>query len=272
MILYKKEPYPIQMRNIMLLDDAESGGVVYVNKTTYDQALLLSSRLDRDPKRVLSLITCPANNAYIATFGLKALVEKMMATMPKPLNMLAPFLINCAANQGIEWNADDREFAYGILHQFSQLYDFNAITLVPVEVRNAIQLPTVMLKEYKTSWDDLCSTLEDKLMLAPTQPVQQVQMIQMPAPAPVVPTNIQVSTPAPAPVAQPTASTDTPNVSDDAAERIRKIQERMKKEMDGKAKAAQAKSVSSGLAAKSAETKGTGESKQAALLDEYEGI
>ena len=202
----------------------------------------------------LALGWCTYNGDHMSMYGVNGAIPKT----------LVRYLV--------EWNADDREFAYGILHQFSQLYDFNAITLVPVEVRNAIQLPTVMLKEYKTSWDDLCITLEDKLMLAPTQPVQQVQMIQMPAPAPVVPTNTQVSTPAPAPAAQPTASTDTPNVSDDAAERIRKIQERMKKEMDGKAKAAQAKSASSGLAAKSAETKGTGESKQAALLDEYEGI
>ena len=45
MILYRKEPYPIQMKNVMLLDDTKSGGVVYVNKNTYDQALLLSGRL-----------------------------------------------------------------------------------------------------------------------------------------------------------------------------------------------------------------------------------
>lgn len=213
MILYKKEPFPLQMRNIMLLDDAESGGVVYVNKTTYDQALLLSGRMDGDPGRVLSLLTTPKTEAYRATPGLKNIVEKMMESMPKPLNMIAPFLIYCVQNQGIDWTQVDRVFAYGILHQFSQLTDFNAITLVPAEVRNTISVPTALLKSYQASWDDLCQSLRDLVTLVPTsapsQPVREIAPSQsviasqptvaaQPTPAPVV---------APAPASAPAPAT-----------------------------------------------------------------
>lgn len=203
MILYRKEPYPIQMRNVMLLDDVKSGGIIYVNKTTYDQAITLASRLDGDPKRVLDIIRTPKNEAYRVTIGLKDLVADMMASMPKPLNMLAPFLIFCVQNQGIEWKPDDREFAYGILHQFSQMFDFNAITLVPTEVRNNINLPTAILKEYQTSWDDLCMTLKDVVVVSYAAPAQlaPVSVVQQPAPVPVV--QQAVTVPAQETLAQP---------------------------------------------------------------------
>lgn len=200
MILYRKEPYPIQMKNIMLLDDAKSGGVVYVNQTTYDQALMLSARLDGDPKRVLDILKSPKTEVYRTIYGLKGLVEEMMSSMPKPINMLAPFLIFCVQNQGIEWDAEDREFAYGILHYYSMLTDLNQITLVPAEVRNNISIPTAVLKAYQTSWDDLCSTLKDNVVMGAVQTpvIQQVaQPVQQTAPTATVQTT-QVATPAPA--------------------------------------------------------------------------
>lgn len=189
MILYRKEPYPLQMKNIMLLDDAKSGGVVYVNKATYDQALMLYSRFDGNVKRVADTIKSKKTEVYITVPNLPNVIETMGKTMPEPLNVLAPFLMLCANNEGLEWNVEDREMAYGILHQYSQLIDFNAMTLVPAEVRANIQFPTSLLKQYKVSWDDLCSTLEDKVMLAPKTVVQEVRVEQpvqvAPTPAPV---------------------------------------------------------------------------------------
>lgn len=204
MILYRKEPYPLQMKNIMLLDDTKSGGVVYVNKATYDQALMLYSRFDGNVKRVTDTIKSKKTEVYITVPNLPNVIEAMGKTMPEPLNVLAPFLMLCANNEGLEWNVDDREMAYGILHQYSQLIDFNAMTLVPAEVRANIQFPTSLLKQYKVSWDDLCSTLEDKVMLAPKTVVQEVrveQPVQVAAPTP-TPTPVQqtpVATPSPAP-------------------------------------------------------------------------
>lgn len=207
MILYKKEPYPLQMKNIMLLDDAKSGGVVYVSKTTYDQALMLHSRFDGNVQRVIDTLKSKKTEAYIAIPGLPNTINVMGKTMPEPLNILAPFLMLCTQNQGIEWNENDREFAYGILHQYSQLIDFNAMTLVPAEVRANVTIPTALLKQYQVSWDDICSTLEDKVVALPKQAVVQqvVQAPQTPEVKPIVtaqpaqpaPTTAQ-STPAPA--------------------------------------------------------------------------
>ena len=180
MILYRKEPYPLQMKNIMLLDDIESGGVVYVSKSTYDQALLLHGRFDGNTMRVADAINCKKTGVYITMQELYGLIDNMSKTMPEPINILAPFLMFCVQNEGIEWDSKDRVFAYGILHQYSQLIDFNAMTLVPAEVRNIVTLPTMLLKQYETSWNDLCSTLEDKVVLGAVQqtPITSTTSIQ----------------------------------------------------------------------------------------------
>lgn len=168
MIIYRKEPYPLQMRNIMLLDDNSTGGVVYVNKATYDQALLLFGRFDGNAQRVLDTIKGKGTEVYTFNKPLKELVEKACKEFPEPLNMIAPFIIYATPNQGIEWEGAGLELAYGILHQLSQLIDFNATTLVPKEVRAQITLPTAILMQYKASWEELCSTLKDKVVAIPT--------------------------------------------------------------------------------------------------------
>lgn len=241
MILYREGPYPIQMKNVMLLDDTKSGGVVYVNKTTYDQALLLSGRLDGDPKRVLDILRSPKTEAYRATIGLKDLVEEMMSTMPKPLDMLAPFLIFCVQNHGIQWDPHDRVFAYGVLHQFSQLVDFNAITLVPVEVRNNITVATSILKEYETSWDELCSSLKDHVVLGGVQQATVVQMTpvqsqtQQTVPAQLTPQQSQQT--------QAVQQSATTPASDSVEDRIKAFQAKMAREAEEDRKEREAKAA-----------------------------
>lgn len=203
MILYRKEPYQLQMKNIMLLDDVKSGGVVYVNKATYDQALMLHSRFDGNVQRVADTIKSKKTEVYITIPNLPKVIETMGKTMPEPLNILAPFLMLCANNAGIEWDVEDREMVYGILHQYSQLIDFNAMTLVPAEVRANVQFPTSLLKQYKVSWEDLCSTLEDKVVLAPKTVIQEVKVEQPVQVAP-TPVPVQASQPVqPIPTSQP---------------------------------------------------------------------
>lgn len=175
MIIYKKAPIEIQMKNIMLLDDDITGGVVYVDKATYDQAILLFSRFDGDIRRILKSVESNKTSGYESIAGFKETLEVMMNTMPEPLNAIAPFLLYCANNKGIEWDKNDREFAYGALHQLSQLLDFNAITLVPAEVRNMITISTVILKQYKNAWNDLTMMLDEKVVRIPTAAWEQFQ-------------------------------------------------------------------------------------------------
>lgn len=165
MILYKKEPYPLQMKNIMLIDDPSTNGCLYLSKQTYDQAIILSSRLDNNPERVLSMLIGTKFLNYGSVPGLSNAIKEAMAKMPSPINCLAPFLLYCMDNQGLDWENMDITVMYGILHQFSQLVDFNAITLVPAEVRANITLPTAIIMQYEASWDDLCSSLKDRVVM-----------------------------------------------------------------------------------------------------------
>lgn len=194
MILYREEPVAVQMKNVILLDD-KKGGVVYVNKTTYEQAVILHNRLDGNKSRIIELLKCKKTEAYITISQLKGLIDKMWERMPEPLNALAPFLMYCTANQNIKWDENDFELGYGILHEFSQLVDFNAMTLVPAEVRVNISVPTVILMQYKESWDTLLKTLEDDVMLRPT-----VQIPMQTIPMEVKPDVPNAPTPTPTPV------------------------------------------------------------------------
>ena len=241
MILYRKEPYPLQMKNIMLLDDVKSGGVVYVNKATYDQALMLHSRFDGNVQRVADTIKSKKTEVYITIPNLPKVIETMGKTMPEPLNILAPFLMLCANNTGIEWNVEDREMVYGILHQYSQLIDFNAMTLVPAEVRANVQFPTSLLKQYKVSWEDLCSTLEDKVVLATKTMIQEVKVEQpvqvAPASTPVPQPAQQTPTPQPVPVATPTPQPTQPKTEEKPLSPLEKKLLEIKKQSEERDKA-----------------------------------
>lgn len=184
MILYRKEPYPLQMKNIILLDDSKSEGVIYVSKNTYDQALILYNRFDGNVSRIQSSLISNATSGWSDVPGLADVITDMSESMPMPLNALAPFLMYCSKNYDITWNVENREQTYGVLHQYSQLIDFNAVTLVPTEIRNQVTFPTAILKQYEASWDDICSTLKEKVVQVPTQVVQQV--VSAPTPVPVV--------------------------------------------------------------------------------------
>lgn len=273
------------MKNVMLLDDVKSGGVVYVSKNTYDQAILLSGRLDGDPRRVLDILRSPKTEAYRATLGLKGLVENMISSMPKPINMLAPFLIFCVQNVGMEWDADNRELAYGILHQYSQMVDFNGMTLVPVEVRNNLVITTTILMNYQASWDDICSSLKDNVVLGSVQPViQQVVQPQyvVPAQAPVVtstasptltPVTEAMSTPAPAPAQQ----SEPVSEEDKKAAAIKEFQEKMareaeeeEKERQARAKKREERAKAKAVESKPAPAAATEASASNAVLNEYD--
>lgn len=278
MILYRKEPYPLQMKNIMLLDDVKSGGVVYVNKATYDQALMLHSRFDGNVQRVSDTIKSKKTEVYITIPNLPKVIETMGKTMPEPLNILAPFLMLCANNTGIEWNVEDREMVYGILHQYSQLIDFNAMTLVPAEVRANVQFPTSLLKQYKVSWEDLCSTLEDKVVLAPKTMIQEVKVEQpvqvAPASTPVPQPAQQTPTPQPAPVATPTPQPTQPKTEEKPLSPLEKKLLEIKKQSEERDKAINKKAAETPKPTPAAKPAMPAAKKEAevntSLLDEYD--
>lgn len=191
MILYRKEPYPLQMKNIMMLDDISTGGVVYVDKLTYDQAVMLYGRHEGDVNAVMRVIK-PVDDSWKDVPGLYELMKKFKEEAPEPLNMLAPFLTMLGKNKGIEFDPENMEMAYGILHQMSQQIDFNGASLIPANMRAGVTIPTYLLKNYQQSWDSLCETLEEHIKMsyvqaapAPvaTQSYQNEREVTAPVPA-----------------------------------------------------------------------------------------
>ena len=181
MILYKKEPVPMLMHNIMMLDDSSTGGVVYVSKATYDQALMLWSRFEGDVNALFKFIKVP-KETWKEIPGLFDSMKKLKDILPEPINMLVPFLKLLYDNKGLDFTDAPIEFIYGVLHQMSQLLDFNSVTLVPMEVSAKISIPTVLLKGYEQSWEDICETLDDKAVLYySTQPTTGVVPVPYPA-------------------------------------------------------------------------------------------
>lgn len=181
MILYRKEPVPLLMRNMMMLDDVESGGVLYVSKATYDQAVLISSRFDGDCNAVWSTLK-DSKVTYSEIPGFMDFLKNYKEKAPEPLNILAGFLGLVAQTKGVNFKEMTLVDAYGFLHSISQIIDFNALSVVPKEVRAKVDIPKVILTSYELSWNEICATLEDHTVLHySTQPIaQQVPVVTVP--------------------------------------------------------------------------------------------
>lgn len=187
MILYSKNPLPIQMRNVMLLDDP-TGGVVYVSKATYDQATILWSRFEGNALTLLNVLKVDMNKMKSLPGRFEA-VQSICGNAPKPLDILGPFVELFMKNKNLNWENATMVDYYGWLHQVSQMIDFNAITLVPKEIAAKVEIPSTILKSYEESWRDLTDSLMDRTVMSYSQPVQQVvtQTVQTAIPtAPVV--------------------------------------------------------------------------------------
>ena len=202
MILYRKEPYPLQMKNIILLDDYSTGGVVYVSKVTYEQAVVLFDRQEGDVNNLMRFFNQDGDVAWKSVPGLKELMGAFKDSAPEPLNILAPFLRMLGKNKGLDLTDAPIEKAYGILHQISNMIDFNAITLVPASVRTPISIPNILLNSYQQSWDNICTSLEEQVAMSYipqspigpyTQPLLPLDSIFNPTSAPAVPAPASVN-------------------------------------------------------------------------------
>ncbi len=161
MILYSEHPVDIMMKNIMLLDDDSTGGVVYVNKATYDEAIILKSRFDGNGGAILKFVIPDKCKPEC-----KDAAIRFMKTATPVLRPVGPMLTLLSSNDGIDWENATIVDMYGYLHMMSQMVDFNAIAAVPKEVRAKVDIPTSLIKGYQESWNALTQTLKD-IMVVP---------------------------------------------------------------------------------------------------------
>ena len=166
MIIYREKPYPIQMRNVMLLEPDDSSYVLYVSKETYDQALQINVRFDGNINRVYDMLSSNIQTELNKNQGLVNVIKRYSIVMPSPINMLVPFLTLCYKKDTITWDVDSKDISkqiIGILHTYSQFIDFSSVISVPPEVRLSIDLPVPILMNYENSWSTLCDSLEESI-------------------------------------------------------------------------------------------------------------
>ncbi|MCI9050356.1 MAG: hypothetical protein HFI05_00290 [Lachnospiraceae bacterium] len=148
MILYKKENISLLQQNIIMLEYENSNsmipdGFIYVSQSTYDEALLLFDRFEGESGILKKVLNVTNHIDAIKFFHKYA---------PKPISILAPFL--GLIREDIELK-EDIEMLCGMLHQMSQIINFNSFTKVPLDVRADIVFTKSMLNNYKKSWEDL---------------------------------------------------------------------------------------------------------------------
>lgn len=176
MILYQEKPYRgINMRNILLLDDETSGGVIYVSQNTYDQAKAILTRFDNQYGQAWK--HCVAGKVTTAD-AVYPLAVEWKKTVPEPLNYLAFAFQYIKDAAGIEWESVSRRDMFGYMHELSMMIDFNACTLAPPELRAQVIIPTTILKSYEESWKDLTEKLEDRIVVdyRPTESTRLADM------------------------------------------------------------------------------------------------
>lgn len=170
MILYKENPIPFKLKNIMMLDvpasdvEGDKEPVVYVSKNTYDQCVRMYARLDGEIGYVCRVVG--------VDYAEGTVVDWYHKNAPTPVNILAPF-IGVLIKDGAQIEIGEMEKCFGYLHILSQLCNFDAYTQVNADIRADLTVGKSVLNSYKESWEDLEQSLYDRVPVAlmPTQVV-----------------------------------------------------------------------------------------------------
>lgn len=194
MILFRRTPFQCKMKNVMMLDvelkkpieenDVDDESVVYVSKNTYDQCVRMHGRFEGE-------IGYMCRNLGVE-YGEGTPVDYFYNNAPEPINILAPF-IGVLVKAGHK--ADEIEDMFGYLHIMSQIINFDSYMLMPADARADVTIGNAVLKSYEESWEDLESSLMDRVPQGLY--VGNTQMVPMgygTAPTSVQPNGYQVAT------------------------------------------------------------------------------
>lgn len=121
----------------------EDIGYLYVDKTTYEQAVIISNKYRDDYDGLCSLIGITRNQDEIAF---------LHEHLPEPMNILAPFLT--LVELEIPEGSDDLEVLTGCLHIISRNIDFHRFLKIPADVRRSIEFSKHILQEYQLQWKE----------------------------------------------------------------------------------------------------------------------
>lgn len=194
MILFRRTPFQCKMKNVMMLDvelkksieenDVDDESVVYVSKNTYDQCVRMHGRFEGE-------IGYMCRNLGVE-YGEGTPVDYFYNNAPEPINILAPF-IGVLVKAGHK--VDEIEDMFGYLHIMSQIINFDSYMLMQADARADVTIGNAVLKSYKESWEDLESSLMERVPQGLY--VGNTQMVPMgygTAPTNVQPNGYQVAT------------------------------------------------------------------------------
>lgn len=143
MILYKTKPLSIAQENTIMLETDDGSAFIYLSKSTYDQALLLSDRFEGE----LSYLKKTVLGGEVTNDDA---ITYFFENAPEPINILAPYI----GLIKVDLPSELRELC-GALHMVSMSIDFNEFTKVPADVRKEVSFTKNTIRRFEQSWRDI---------------------------------------------------------------------------------------------------------------------
>lgn len=127
--------------NTMTLQAGEDG-YLYIDKTTYEQAVVINNKYRDDYDGLTKLIG--------VTNNLKE-IDFVRSMLPEPVNILAPFLTLIDANAQLDGSLEQ---LVGCLHVISRNIDFTSFLRIPAEMRRGVSFNGHITSEYELQWQE----------------------------------------------------------------------------------------------------------------------
>lgn len=131
---------PATVNAITLQIDDES--YLYVDKTTYEQAVIIDNKYRDDYDGLTKLIGVKNNLPEI---------DFLNTTLPAPMNILAPFLTLLEDNVKLDGTVEQ---LIGCLHVISRNIDFTGFLKIPAEIRRGVSFNGHITSEYELQWKE----------------------------------------------------------------------------------------------------------------------
>ena len=127
--------------NVITLE-VEAGGYLYVDKTTYEQAVVIYHKYRDDYEGLCKLIGVENHTAEIAFAN---------EHLPAPISYLAPFLTTLDSKVKMDGSLGQM---VGCLHVISRNIDFTSFLRIPAEIRRSVSFNGHITEEYSLQWTE----------------------------------------------------------------------------------------------------------------------
>lgn len=127
--------------NVITLE-VEAGGYLYVDKTTYEEAVVIYHKYRDDYEGLCKLIGVENHEAEIAF---------VHEHLPAPMNFLAPFLTTLDGKVQTDGTLSQ---LVGCLHVISRNINFTGFIKIPAEIRRSVSFNGHIREEYDLQWKE----------------------------------------------------------------------------------------------------------------------